>query len=74
MKKKEDKRKEIDFLAPDLGRVQELSCHGYEKLRVGSRISRLRQSGAQRGRPILGVVKNNLGGEASEGTPAAQVS
>jgi len=35
MKKKEDKRKEIDSLRQDLARLQNLFVTGYEKLRVG---------------------------------------
>ena len=71
MKKKEDKKKEIDSLRQDLERSKNLFVTGYEKLRVHQDFE-LRKvvrgvGGSYR------VVKNNLAELASEGTPAGQV-
>ena len=71
MKKKEDKRKEIDSLRQDLARLQNLFVTGYEKLRVGQDFE-LRKAVRSVGAKYR-VVKNNLVERASEGTPAEQV-
>jgi large subunit ribosomal protein L10 len=71
MKKKEDKKKEIDSLRQDLERSKNLFVTGYEKLRV--------QQDFELRKVVRGVggtyrvVKNNLAELASEGTPAGQV-
>ena len=71
MKKKEDKRKEIDSLRQDLARLQNLFVTGYEKLRVEQDFE-LRKAVRSVGAKYR-VVKNNLVEMASEGTPAEQV-
>jgi len=71
MKKKEDKKKEIDALRQDLERSKNLFVTGYEKLKVGQDFELrkvVRGVGAS-----YRVVKNNLAELASEGTPAGQV-
>jgi large subunit ribosomal protein L10 len=71
MKKKEDKKKEIESLRQDLARLQNLFVTGYEKLRVGQDFELrkvVRNVGAK-----YRVVKNNLVERAAEGTPAEQV-
>jgi large subunit ribosomal protein L10 len=71
MKKKSDKKKDIDSLHQDLERLQNLFVTGYEKLRVGQDFELrkvVRGVGAK-----YRVVKNNLADKASEGTPAEQV-
>jgi large subunit ribosomal protein L10 len=71
MKKKEDKRKEIDSLRQDLDRLKNLFVTGYEKLRVGQDFE-LRKVVRNVGGKYR-VVKNNLAERAAEGTPAEQV-
>ena len=71
MKKKEDKRKEIDSLRQDLARLRNLFVTGYEKLRVEQDFE-LRKAVRNVGGKYR-VVKNNLAERASEGTPAEQV-
>ena len=71
MKKKEDKRKEIDSLRQDLARLKNLFVTGYEKLRVEQDFE-LRKVVRHVGGKYR-VVKNNLAERASEGTPAEQV-
>lgn len=71
MKKKEDKKKDVDALRQDLARLQNLFVTGYEKMRVDQDFE-LRKvirgaGGAYR------VVKNNLAEKASGGTPSEQV-
>jgi large subunit ribosomal protein L10 len=71
MKKKEDKKKDLDSLRQDLGDTQNLFVTGYEKLRVNQDFELrkiVRGAGGQ-----YRVVKNNLAEIASEGTAAAQV-
>jgi large subunit ribosomal protein L10 len=71
MKKKEDKKKEIDALRQDLERSKNLFVTGYEKLKVDQDFElrkAVRGVGGQ-----YRVVKNNLAELASEGTPAGQV-
>jgi len=71
MKKKEDKKKDIEALRQDLEHSQNLFVTGYEKLKVGQDFELrkvVRGAGAK-----YRVVKNNLAEKASEGTPAGQV-
>jgi large subunit ribosomal protein L10 len=71
MKKKEDKKKDIDALRQDLQNTQNLFVTGYEKLRV-SQDFELRKIVRGAGGKYR-VVKNNLADKASEGTAAGQV-
>ena len=71
MKKKEDKKKDIDALRHDLERSQNLFVTGYEKLRV-SQDFELRKIVRGAGGKYR-VIKNNIADKASEGTPAGQV-
>jgi len=71
MKKKEDKKKDIDALRQDLEQSKNLFVTGYEKLRV-SQDFELRKVVRGAGGKYR-VVKNNLAEKASEGTPAGQV-
>jgi large subunit ribosomal protein L10 len=71
MKKKEDKRKEIDALRQDLARLKNLFVTGYEKLRVEQDFELRKVVRSVGGK--YRVVKNNLVERASEGTPAEQV-
>ncbi len=71
MKKKEDKNKDLDSLRQDLGGLNNLFVTGYEKLRV-SQDFELRKIVRGAGGKYR-VVKNNLAGLASEGTPSEQV-
>jgi large subunit ribosomal protein L10 len=71
MKKKEDKKKEIDALRQDLERSKNLFVTGYEKLKV-SQDFELRKAVRGVGGSYR-VVKNNLAELASQGTPAGQV-
>jgi large subunit ribosomal protein L10 len=71
MKKKEDKKKEIDALRQDLAGTKNLFVTAYEKLKV-SQDYELRKAIRGAGASYR-VVKNNLAELASEGTPSAQV-
>jgi large subunit ribosomal protein L10 len=71
MKKKEDKKKDIDSLRRDLERLNNLFVTGYEKLRVDQDFELRKVVRGAGGK--YRVVKNNLAEKASEGTPAAQV-
>jgi large subunit ribosomal protein L10 len=71
MKKKEDKKKDIDSLRQDLERLNNLFVTGYEKLRVDQDFELRKVVRGAGGK--YRVVKNNLAEKASEGTPAAQV-
>ena len=71
MKKKEDKRKEIDSLRQDLARLKNLFVTGYEKLRVEQDFELRKVVRGAGGK--YRVVKNNLAEKASEGTPAEEV-
>jgi len=71
MKKKEDKKKDVDSLRQDLANLKNLFVTGYEKLRVNQDFELrkvVRGAGAK-----YRVVKNNLAGIAAEGTAAEQV-
>jgi len=71
MKKKEDKKKDIESLRQDLANLKHLFVTGYEKMRVDQDFELrkvIRGAGAK-----YRVVKNNIAGIASEGTAAEQV-
>ncbi len=71
MKKKEDKKKDIDALRGDLAELKNLFITSYEKLRVSQDFElrkAIRGAGAK-----YRVVKNNLAEKASDGTPSEQV-
>src|ERR1041385_3732215 len=71
MKKKEDKKKDIDALRQDLEQSKNLFVTGYEKLRVDQDFE-LRKVVRRAGGKYR-VVKNNVAAKASEGTAAQQV-
>jgi large subunit ribosomal protein L10 len=71
MKKKEDKKKDIDSLRQDLGKSKNLFVTGYEKLRVDQDFELRKVIRGAGGK--YRVIKNNLAAKASEGTPAGQV-
>ena len=71
MKKKEDKKKDIEALRQDLGRAQNLFVTGYEKLRVDQDFELRKVVRGAGGR--YRVVKNNLAEKAAEGTAAEDV-
>jgi large subunit ribosomal protein L10 len=71
MKKKEDKKKDIDALRQALSQSQNLFVTGYEKLRVDQDFELrkvIRGAGGS-----YRVIKNNLAQKASEGTPSEPV-
>ena len=71
MKKKEDKKKDIDALRQDLEQSKNLFVTGYEKLRVDQDFELRKVVRGAGGK--YRVIKNNLAEKASEGTPAEQV-
>jgi large subunit ribosomal protein L10 len=71
MKKKEDKKKDVDALRQDLARLQNLFVTGYEKMRVDQDFELRKVIRGAGGK--YRVVKNNLAEKASEGTPSEQV-
>ncbi|HLK69991.1 MAG TPA: 50S ribosomal protein L10 [Bryobacteraceae bacterium] len=71
MKKKEDKKKDVDALREDFAQLKNLFVTGYEKMRV-SQDFELRKIVRGAGGKYR-VVKNNLAEIASEGTPSEQV-
>lgn len=71
MKKKEDKKKDIEALRQDLEKSNNLFVTGYEKLKVGQDFE-LRKTVRGAGGKYR-VVKNNLAEIASQGTPSEQV-
>jgi large subunit ribosomal protein L10 len=71
MKKKEDKKKDIEALRQDLEKSKDLFVTGYEKLKVGQDFE-LRKAVRGVGGKYR-VVKNNLAEIASQGTPSEQV-
>ncbi len=71
MKKKEDKKKDVDALRQDLARLQNLFVTGYEKMRVSQDFELRKVVRGVGGK--YRVVKNNLADIASEGTPSEQV-
>jgi large subunit ribosomal protein L10 len=71
MKKKDDKKKDVEALRQDLEKSKNLFVTGYEKLKVGQDFELRKTVRAAGGK--YRVVKNNLAEIASEGTLAAQV-
>jgi large subunit ribosomal protein L10 len=71
MKKKEDKKKDLEALRQDLGGVNNLFVTGYEKLRVDQDFE-LRKVVRGAGGHYQ-VVKNNLAAIAGQGTPVEPV-
>src|SRR3954470_23227502 len=71
MKKKEDKKKDMDALRQDLGQPQSLLVTAYEKLRVDQDFELRKVVRGAGGK--YRVIKNNLADKASGGTPAGQV-
>jgi large subunit ribosomal protein L10 len=68
MKKREDKRKDVDSLRGDLGRIEHLFVAGFEKLKVQQDFELRKAVRGAGGR--YRVVKNNLAEKAAEGTKA----
>ena|SRR2546423_2876006 len=71
MKKKEDKKKDLDALRKELQAGQNLFVTGYEKLKV-SQDYELRKTVRGAGGNYK-VIKNNIAEKASEGTAAEQI-
>jgi large subunit ribosomal protein L10 len=71
MKKREDKKKDVEALRKALQASKNLFVTGYEKLRVDQDFELRKTVRASGGK--YRVVKNNLAEIASEGTPAEQV-
>src|ERR1700690_1795857 len=71
MKKKEDKKKDIESLRQDLEKSRNLFVTGYEKLKVAQDFE-LRKAVRGAGGKYR-VVKNNLAEIASQGTPSEAV-
>jgi large subunit ribosomal protein L10 len=71
MKKKEDKKKEVDALRGDLAGSNNLFVTGYERMNVAQDYELRKAIRAAGGK--YRVVKNNLAEIAGEGTPAAGV-
>jgi large subunit ribosomal protein L10 len=71
MKKKEDKKKDVEALRKDLAELKNLFVTGYEKLRVDQDFE-LRKTVRGAGGKYR-VVKNNLAEIAGQGTAAEQV-
>jgi large subunit ribosomal protein L10 len=71
MKKKEDKKKDIDALRRDLEQSKNLFVTGYEKLRVDQDFELRKVVRGVGGK--YRVIKNNLAEKASEGTSAEAV-
>ena len=71
MKKKEDKKKDLESLRQELSAARNLFVTGYEKLRVDQDFE-LRKAIRGAGGNYR-VIKNNLAAMASEGTPSEPV-
>jgi large subunit ribosomal protein L10 len=71
MKKKSDKKKDIDALHQDLEQSGNLFVTGYEKLRVGQDFELRKVVRGAGGK--YRVIKNNLAEIAAEGTPSEAV-
>jgi large subunit ribosomal protein L10 len=71
MKKKEDKKKDLEALRQDLSEARNLFVTGYEKLRVDQDFE-LRKAIRGAGGKYR-VIKNNLAEKASQGTPSEPV-
>jgi large subunit ribosomal protein L10 len=71
MKKREDKRKEAEFLRGELERARHVFVTGYEKLTVAQDFELRKAVRAAGGK--YRVVKNNLAEKAAQGTKAEQL-
>ena len=71
MKKKEDKKKDVESLRGDLGQVQNLFVTGYEKITVDQDFN-LRKTIRGAGGSYK-VIKNNVAEKASVGLPAESI-
>ena len=71
MKKKEDKKKDLESLRQDLQKSRNLFVTGYEKLRVSQDFELRKTIRAAGGK--YRVIKNNLAEIAAAGTPAEPV-
>jgi large subunit ribosomal protein L10 len=71
MKKREDKKKDVESLREDLAQLNNLFVTGYEKLRVDQDFELRKAIRAAGGK--YRVIKNNLAEKASEGTKAEPV-
>jgi len=71
MKKKEDKKKDVEALRKAIEASKNIFVTGYEKLRVEQDFELRKAIRASGGK--YRVVKNNLAAKASEGTPAAEI-
>jgi large subunit ribosomal protein L10 len=71
MKKKEDKKKDLEALRQDLQASQNLFVTGYEKLRVSQDFELRKTIRAAGGK--YRVIKNNVAEKASEGTAAEEL-
>jgi large subunit ribosomal protein L10 len=71
MKKKSDKKKDIDALHQDLEQSGNLFVTGYEKLKVGQDFELRKVVRGAGGK--YRVIKNNLAAIAAEGTPSEAV-
>ena len=71
MKKKEEKKKDLEALRKELESSKNLFVTGYEKLRVDQDFELRKQIRASGGK--YRVVKNNIAEKASTGTPAEQI-
>ena len=71
MKKKADKKKDVEALHQDLEQARNLFVTGYEKLKVGQDFELRKVVRGAGGK--YRAVKNNLAEVASAGTPAEQV-
>src|SRR5215471_11246550 len=71
MKKKEDKKKDIDALRQDLEQSRNLFVTGYEKMRVDQDFELRKVVRGAGGK--YRVIKNNVAEKASEGTAAEAV-
>ncbi|HKW98863.1 MAG TPA: 50S ribosomal protein L10 [Bryobacteraceae bacterium] len=71
MKKKEDKKKDLEALRKELAASQNLFLTGYEKLKVSQDFDLRKAIRASGGK--YRVVKNNLVEKAAEGTPSEPI-
>lgn len=71
MKKKDDKKKDLDALHSELEKAKHVFLTGYEKLTVQQDFE-LRKAIRGAGGNYK-VIKNNIAGKASEGTPASDL-
>ncbi|MGC9950478.1 MAG: 50S ribosomal protein L10 [Bryobacteraceae bacterium] len=71
MKKKEDKKKDLEALRQDLQASRNLFVTGYEKLRVAQDFELRKTIRAAGGK--YRVIKNNIAEKASEGTAAEEL-